>query len=126
MDCQLKFMVQKPPSIMVTYLYPFHQHNIYNHLMPTEYKFPPLITDHSLFAKDLLWAKKNLHLFTNISQQGISILSTALSQMICSDTLRCLQIMKTEHYDFHVRFPVAFFSLCTQDDGGLNQKRFIS
>lgn len=54
MNCQLKFMVQKPPSIMVTYLYPFHQHNIYNHLMPTEYRFPPLITDHSLFAKDLL------------------------------------------------------------------------
>lgn len=39
---------------MVTYLYPFYQHNIYNHLMPTEYRFPPLITDHSLFAKDLL------------------------------------------------------------------------
>lgn len=127
MDSHLKFMVKKPSFIVVIYLYPFDQHKIYNHLMLTECKFPPSITDRSLFANDLLsksstnklnnpqyWEKKHLSLFTNISQQGISILSNALSQIICSDTLRCFQIIKTEQYDFHTRFSAFVLKMSTE------------
>lgn len=130
MDCQLKFMVWKPCSLLWLHICTLSTNLIYNYLTLIGCRFPLSAIDHSLFASCLLIrhfhaeaqqlqkqfisndGKKLVHLFTNISLQEMSISSNEFSQMICSDTLWCFQIIKTKHYAFYISFPITHFFFC--------------